>query len=461
MPRRFVQPDPAPQPALERRWQAWCDLREQVARAGLPVPRIFKYTTPLEEALEPLECLPPRELEHRYLENAVLLQEADWFLRELNLSLGEVPHRVALLDREGWCLRVFGGADSLAERHVAHLAPGTRATADSPLGVLLEVGLCDGDPCVALFPAARPLGGPPGWTMLLLPLRLPPQGNAGVLLLSFSDRRVSCRAYSQAYTASTAIEHQLIWTDRLAQADRLSLVGTMISQIVHEVKNPLAAMKAALQLALTGGPAERDECLRLVDKEIEELNTLVENLLGLAKPAPAQFSLQCLETILEDVLGLIRYEVSLRSIRIDFQAGKTASFLRCDARLLKQAFLNLARNAIQAMPQGGVLTFAIHRQPQRGGVAIEVADTGVGISPENVAHLFEPFFTTKGTAGTGLGLSVTRRIIQEAHQGEIAVQSTLGAGTRFVVFLPFNPEVQPAPTAPPPPRPGPAGGYSG
>lgn len=429
---------------VDQRAAAWEQLRCEMAAAGFPAPVIRSFPVPFEQVRWMLEVLPPADLERRYLDNALLLQEAEWFLRELSLSLAEVPHLLLLLDREGWILRLTGDDFILARMKEAGVVQGSRAAPDSVIGGLNEVSLCDGQPAVALFPEFK---SSPGWTLLSLPLHLPPQGNAGLLAVGYSDRRVSRRVYSHAYTASAAIERQMLWSDRLAQADRLSLVGTMISQIVHEVKNPLAAMKAALQLAKNSRGEEFVECFHLLNKEIEELNALVENLLGLAKPAPAHFGLQCLETILEEVLGLIRYEAALRNIRIDFRPGRTASFLRCDSRLLKQAFLNLARNAVQAMPQGGTLTLAAHRNARRGGATVEVVDTGVGISPENLAHLFEPFFTTKGTAGTGLGLSVTRKIICEVHQGDISVESTLGTGTRFTAFLPFNPEVRPSESA--------------
>jgi signal transduction histidine kinase len=428
---------------VEQRRVAWQRLRKEIAAANLPVPELMVLPTPSDNlGLGQREWLSAADLERRYLEDALLLQEADWFIRELTLSLQEVPHWVGLLDREGWLMRLEGTPEIVASTNQGRVAIGSRACADSGAGVLLESPMCNGQPAVALSPPSRETDAV--WTQIVVPLRSPPQALAGLLQLAYSDRRVSPRIYSQVYTAAAAIERQMMWSDRLAQADRLSLVGTMISQIVHEVKNPLAAMKAALQLARASEGRDRDDCLQLMNKEIEELNTLVENLLGLARPAQAHFSLQCLEGILEEVLGLVRYEAALRSIRLDFGQARANSFLRCDDRLLKQAFLNLARNAIQAMPQGGSLTLTIRRSTRRGGVAVEVVDTGVGIPPDNLPHLFEPFFTTKGTAGTGLGLSVTRRIIEELHRGEISVESAPGVGTRFLVFLPFNPELRAA-----------------
>lgn len=429
------------QVTMEQRWKAWHDFGHSLARAGLPAPEILHCTKPLSDYGYRRDALTARELEQRYLENALLLQEADWFLRDLDVSLGEVRHVILLLDREGWVLRVHATHEDFARLAHSGIRIGTRAAADSPDVSFMEPALCGGQPVVALFPAVHPLGEP-GCTMIMLPIHLPSQGTAGTISVAFYDRRVSCRLYSYTYAGAAAVERQMLWNDRLARADRLSLVGTMISQIVHEVKNPLAAMKAALQLAQASAGADRNECLELVNKEIEELNSLVENLLSLAKPAQAQFALHCLESVLEEVLGLVGYEAALRSIHLEYRQARTPSFLRCDPRLLKQAFLNLIRNAIQAMPQGGILTLAVHRTVRRGGVTVQVADTGVGIPTEHLAHLFEPFFTTKGTSGTGLGLSVTRRIIKEVHQGEIGVESTSGVGTRFTVFLPFNPEVR-------------------
>jgi signal transduction histidine kinase len=422
--RRSTKPD---QPGSDRRWQAWQTLRDEVAKTGLPVPDLLCQAVLSPAPTEAGSCSAqassaPDDPEERSLAKALLLQEADWFLHELDLSLREVPHFVALLDREGRLLQQYGDP--------------TPSAATTFLG---ETVLSSGRPAVVLSPP-RSGSGAPGWTVIAFPLRPATLDIAGLLLTAYCDRRISYRVYAQAYSAAAAIERQLLWSDRLAQADRLSLVGTMISQIVHEVKNPLAAMKAALYLAKHSEGGEQAECLQLVDKEIEELNTLVENLLSLAKPASAQFALECLTPLLQEVVGLVRYEAALRNVRIAFRPGRSASFVRCDRRLLKQALLNLARNAIQAMPQGGVLTLAIRRKARLGGVEVEVADTGVGIAPENLAHLFQPFFTTKGKSGTGLGLSVTRRIVEKVHRGRISIASTVGVGTRFTLFLPFDPD---------------------
>lgn len=419
----------------DARLHAWLKLAEEVERAGFVRPEVHRARVPFERAKLTRETLAAHELHQRMRDNAPVMQEAEWFLKDLHLSLNDVPHFVAFCDSDGWILEVRGDAGSLPTLGRLGCATGRRGLAVSRPHPALRR---DSPPVIRLFPGAGP--GQPGWTIISVVVRRPPEGVAGRLVAGYCDRRASTRIFSLLYSAAAAIERQILWSDRLAQADRLSIVGTMISQIVHEVKNPLAAMKAALQLAKHGEGLEREECLQLLNKEIDELNTLVENLLSLARPAPARFSLQCLEVVLAEVLGLVRYEANLRMVRIDFRPGRTASFLRCDSHLLKQAFLNLARNAIQAMPQGGVLSLAVQRRPAKAGVSVEVSDTGVGIPAEHLPHLYEPFFTTKEIGGTGLGLSVTRRIIEDVHMGQIRVESVQGVGTRFQVFLPFNPE---------------------
>lgn len=419
----------------DERSRAWERLIAEVEHAGFPRPELHYVPAPLEQAEFTAEALPAEEFGRRCHDHGPLMQEADWFLRDLDLSLSEVPHFIALRDADRWLLEVRGDEASLAILEGLGFAPGRRAWPGwLPHPCLRR----DNPPMIHLYPASQP--SQPGWTVIAITLRRPPEGMAGTIACGFCDRRSSTRIFSMLYSAVAAIERQILWSDRLAQADRLSIVGTMISQIVHEVKNPLAAMKAALQLAKHGDGAERDECLQLLHKEIDELNTLVENLLSLAKPTPPRFALQCLEVILSEVLGLVRYEADLRMVRIDFRPGRIASFLRCDAHLLKQAFLNIARNAVQAMPSGGVLRVAVQRRPAKAGVIVEISDTGVGIPPEHLPHLFEPFFSTKEIGGTGLGLSVTRRTIEGVHLGQIRVESIPGSGTRFQILLPFNPE---------------------
>ena len=197
----------------------------------------------------------------------------------------------------------------------------------------------------------------------------------------------------------------------------------------------MSAIKGAVEILKDDyWPEEaRYEFIQILLKETDRLNHIVQEFLGFAKPKQPEFQQADLNEAIESVLTLTAQEAKKAGVtvekRLDPAIGKRAA----DPGLLRQAFLNLVLNAIQAMDSGGVLT--IRSRLHGDAVEITIADTGAGISEENRKKLFSPFFTTKKN-GTGLGLAITYRII-ENHRGTIDVASEPGKGTTFTVKLPI------------------------
>jgi signal transduction histidine kinase len=175
------------------------------------------------------------------------------------------------------------------------------------------------------------------------------------------------------------------------------------------------------------------ENLKIVDQEINRIAGIVRRLLKFAKPGTEDIQSVQINQVLEELLALLRGQLFRRKIEISFELGDNLPDVSVSTDQMRQVFLNLIKNAEDAMPDGGKLT--IRTRYRKGRVEIEIADTGCGIPPEDVKNIFEPFFTTKGVKGTGLGLSVSYGIVKN-YSGEISVESEAGHGTTFTIQLP-------------------------
>ncbi len=231
------------------------------------------------------------------------------------------------------------------------------------------------------------------------------------------------------------------------QADRLSTLGTLAAGLAHEIKNPLGGIKGAAQLLemeLSDG-SELREYTRVVIKEVQRVNRIVEELLDLAAPRRLSLSPVNLHKVLGDILLLQRRGIDEHQVTFQQQFDPSIPPIMADEGLLTQLFLNLIRNAVEAVDEAGTVrvtsrVLSDYSMTQKGErrarlVAIEVADDGPGIRPEQMENLFTPFFTTKAK-GTGLGLAICHKIVAE-HRGMIKVDSLPGKGTAFTVMLPL------------------------
>ncbi|HLV60955.1 MAG TPA: ATP-binding protein [Fredinandcohnia sp.] len=251
------------------------------------------------------------------------------------------------------------------------------------------------------------------------------------------DVGVLARAFNRMSASLRAREIELREKqEALLRSDKLATVGRMATQIAHEIRNPLSAIALntellAEEIAGTGS----EEALRLcaaIGKEVERLEEVTEQYLRFARPMETHLARDDVGVVVRDLAQFVAPELQAMGIdlRVDVPEQLPA---RIDEPQLRQALLNLVRNAKEAMPEGGVLTLAARTRPG-GEVEIVVEDTGEGMSEEALERIFEPFFTTK-KRGTGLGLSLTQQIVQQ-HGGRLECESAPRRGTTFRVVLP-------------------------
>ena len=186
----------------------------------------------------------------------------------------------------------------------------------------------------------------------------------------------------------------------------------------------------------TGSRTEMVEQLRIIERESKRCGDIMRNLLTFARQAPSHREPNDLNTLIGRALVLVRHQAELLGIELRSHLGDDLPAVSCDAGQIQQAVLVLLVNATEAMPHGGVLEVATEMDSAAGQARIRVRDTGPGIPPEVLSQIFDPFFTTKEDQHrTGLGLAVALSIVEQ-HGGEVAVESTPGKGTEFVVALP-------------------------
>ncbi len=230
--------------------------------------------------------------------------------------------------------------------------------------------------------------------------------------------------------------------EQLVERERLAALGELAAVVAHEVRNPLGVLFNSLGTfrRLLGSRIDGTArtLLEIMEEEAARLNHIVGNLLDFARPVTPARSRTRLGPVIEEAvnaaLGDARGRVAVACVLDDLPP------VPVDARLLRQAILNLAANAVQAMPTGGTLTVRLRRGELAGRpmACVDVTDTGPGIAPDIEPRIFEPFFTTR-PMGTGLGLAVVKRIVL-AHHGELRVSTAEGRGTTFTLCLPFDGE---------------------
>lgn len=228
-------------------------------------------------------------------------------------------------------------------------------------------------------------------------------------------------------------------TEEKIESERISALTLLAAGVAHELGNPLNSLNIHLQLLdrrirkLPSGGEKLREHLDVAMSEIRRLDFIIGQFLAAIRPTKPQVQRSHLNEMIEESVRFLKPELEQGGIRVATELRADLPMLPLDANQMKQAFYNLIRNAIQAMPEGGTLTIASSFNDFEVRIAFE--DTGKGISAENMGNLFQPFFTTRRT-GTGLGLLIVRRIVRE-HGGEIDIESREGHGTRVSIYLPL------------------------
>lgn len=220
--------------------------------------------------------------------------------------------------------------------------------------------------------------------------------------------------------------------------DRLAALGEMSAVVAHEIRNPIAGIAAGVEYLSKntpeGSPHKEDTAMIL--GEIERVNRILEDILSVARPFQLKLSLQTVPDIMEHVLHRYQTSIQKKAIRVVRRYAPSLPQALVDRQRIEQAFTNLVLNAVEVMPNAGTLSVGLGADD--GWLTVTISDTGPGISLDVQQRIFEPFFTTK-VRGTGLGLAVARRVIEE-HGGAIEVSSEATKGTKFTIQLPLTPE---------------------
>ena len=252
------------------------------------------------------------------------------------------------------------------------------------------------------------------------------------------------------------ITERRIREGRLRRMESLASLTTLAAGVAHEIKNPLGSLSIHVQLIQKSMDAQKQLCadlhkmdnagcdpskyfpiidkyLKVVNEEMDRLNGIVVDFLFAVRPMNAELRRGDINTLIKELAEFVSFELENHHIECVLNLTDKLPMINFDERLMKQALLNLIKNAIAAMDKGGNLNIAT--EASEGELLINIADTGIGIPEKNLSKIFEPYFTTRET-GSGLGLTVVFKIIKE-HDGEIRVRSREGEGTDFLITLPI------------------------
>lgn len=231
--------------------------------------------------------------------------------------------------------------------------------------------------------------------------------------------------------------------ERLLASERLAAIGKMAAHVTHEVRNPLSSIALNLELLedeLTDDQREARGLLRAIGQEVQRLSGLSDQYLSMARRKPPEFELTDLAAVLDAAADFMRRDLLRHAIELKLQVQADLPLVQLDQGQMRQALFNLVRNAREAMaPEGGTIT--VSARAEHAQIVVAVADTGPGVAVETVSQLFDPFFTTK-SHGTGLGLAVTRQIVQ-AHGAQLRHRKNDPHGAVFEIVLPLDQIVLP------------------
>lgn len=229
--------------------------------------------------------------------------------------------------------------------------------------------------------------------------------------------------------------------ESLEKSHRLAFIGGMAASLAHEIRNPLASIGGSIQMLRQDIPPteSNQKLVQIILRGKDQLENFLKDFLMMARPAPGESGEIDIREAIREVIDSLRCVPDWPdALRTDLILPDDPLWIRANRTEVRQVFWNLILNAVQAMPEGGVLTVEARALQKNGGTGVEtrIGDTGVGIRREDIRKIFEPFFTTRDV-GTGLGLAVVNRII-EGYRGRIEVQSEAGSGTTFSVWFPKN-----------------------
>ena len=253
------------------------------------------------------------------------------------------------------------------------------------------------------------------------------------IFVEVSSRSIIYEGKEATVTTAKDITNKKEETEGLLQkSEKLALVGQLAAGIAHEIRNPLTSIKGFIQLFKSKYRSE-EEHFNLVLSELDRINLIVSEFLVLAKPTAVVFKEKEIEILLKDVVTLINTQAIMNNIQIFVEFESDLPLVVCEENQLKQVFINILKNSIEAMPNGGIIEVR-GKVKEKDKVSICFIDQGSGIPEDRIPTLGEPFYTTK-EKGTGLGLMTSYKII-ERHHGELKISSKVNEGTIVEVILP-------------------------
>ena len=356
-----------------------------------------------------------------------------------------LPIQVA--GRQVGALEISGPLTAREERFRAEIGQIVQRTGLGALVAILSITVVGfmfvGRPMRRLVDKARRIGAGD----LTGPLAMRQHDEIGVLAHEMNEMCDRLRAAQQRLADET--EQRLAAGEQLRHADRLSTVGKLASGVAHELGTPLNVVSGRAKMIVRGqaiGPAVVESAQTIVEQS-ERMTQIIKQLLGFARRRQPQRKQESLRALAERTLALLRQMAEKAGISFAALDGAPGPIVEVDVSMVEQALTNLVVNAIQAMPTGGSIRVRVGVEAASppadlGGTQAEYAcvhveDQGVGMTPDQMAHVFEPFFTTKEVGeGTGLGLSVAYGIVRD-HGGWIGVASEPNQGSRFSIYLPL------------------------
>nr|WP_309098358.1 PAS domain S-box protein [Fredinandcohnia onubensis] len=234
------------------------------------------------------------------------------------------------------------------------------------------------------------------------------------------------------YQITKDITESILAEERLRRSDKLAALGLLAAGVAHEIRNPLTTLKGFVQLLMSDIDKHHADILL---SEIDRINLIVGEFLILSKPQVIKYEAQNIKLILNNITSILETQATLKGIQLISEYDLNIPSINCEQNQLKQVFINLIKNAIEAMPNGGKIIIKA-KQINNKMISIQIIDQGMGIEEERIHKLGEPFYTTKEN-GTGLGLMVCFRIIEQ-HGGIMNISSQINKGTTVEVCLPID-----------------------
>ncbi|QJD87383.1 PAS domain-containing sensor histidine kinase [Cohnella herbarum] len=219
--------------------------------------------------------------------------------------------------------------------------------------------------------------------------------------------------------------------EMIRRSDKLSIAGELAAGVAHEIRNPLTSLRGFMQLLRE----KNTDYVDIMLGEIDRINDIVNEFIGMAKPQTMHFVVCDLRDLIEQVLVFMQPQATMFNVQMNLTLLSPRFSIECEPNQIKQVFMNVLKNAIEAMPNGGMVEITIYMKDQ-DTIATKIADQGVGIPADRMERIGEPFFSLK-ESGTGLGLMICHRIV-EAHKGKIEIRSIVNVGTTMEVELPVN-----------------------